>query len=377
MGTFRLPESDDPYLISGIILALEAEVGRELSDLLDQNFRAAGEIDWFESILRYRRSLAEYFGYRSPKDLRFILAESTHPESEILQFIPGVGSSWINAANSLKIKLNQFHHGHISPDLNSLLIMATLFDSVASPPVLEASKWARALISRTKSILVGTYVSQGQATTPLAAEGIRELEEKYKEVLDARAKRPPLGSPWFGDRPQRHLSLDRHTRDVYDKDGLSVKSEISQDANDVIDKWLWYFPLGGDIFVADDGAVMGYIKGDKYMIGWLGSEPGEYSTMVRGFVLPHDYTFLGDDLKDSITGASLKESSRDDSTDILAVLASKIQPGATLSISDYGDIFVPIEEGELERLATAHRGIWFPGHLPGDEPKWSLPGSQL
>jgi hypothetical protein len=368
MGTLRLPESDDPYLISGIIFALESEVGRELSEVLDKNFRSAGEIDWFESILRYRRSLAEYFGYKSPKDLRFILAESTHPESEILHFIPGVSSSWTNAANSLKVKLNQFHHGNISPDLNSLLIMATLFDSVAAPSGLETSKWARALISRTKSLLSGTYFSQVQTPSPVAPEGIKELEEKYKEVLDARAKRPPLGSPWFGDRPQRHLSLDRHTRDVYDRDGLSVKSEITQQGTEVIDKWLWYFPLGGDIFVADDGAVMGYIKGDKYMIGWLGPEPGEYSKVVRGFVLPYDYKFLGNDLREVSSDISLIDSSRDDCSELVRSLASKVQANTILSISDYGDIFIPREEGELVRLATAHRGIWFPGHLPGDSP---------
>lgn len=367
MATIILPEAQDAVTTLGIIASLEMETGIELADLLHKQFKSAGEIDWFESILEYRKSQGEYFGYKTPRDLRFLLAEATHENSETAHMIPGINQAWLNAASSLKLKLNQFHHQQLSPDLGSLLAIATLIDTVAAAPGLETTKWARALISRTKAILSGSYISMHQASTPEVPPETQDLQQKYNQVLESRAKRPPLGSPWLGDRPRRHLTLDRHTRDVYDENGISVSSEIQQQGTEVIDKWLWYFPLGGDIFVAEDGAVMGFIKGDKFMIGWIGTEPEEHSNVVRGFVLAYDYKFEGDDVRETSSNISLIESSRDDSSELISLLAGKVQPGSTLSISDFGDIFVPIEDGELERLGTAHRGIWFPGHLPGDK----------
>jgi hypothetical protein len=365
MSTIVLPETDNQVVTLGIIAALEMEAARELSEFLDNHFKSVGQPEWFEDIKYFRQSIGQTFSYKSPRDLRFLLAEATDAESQIWHLIPGVSQAWVNAAHSLKLKLNQFHHQQLSPDLNTLLGLAMLFDLVATPPGLQVSNWARALISRIKSILSGSYVPKEQG--PLVApEATAVLEEKYKEVIEARAKRPPLGSRWMGERPERHLTLDRQTRDIYDKDGISVKLEIEENATEAIDKWLWYFPLGGDIFVAEDGAVMGYIKGDKYMIGWLGPEPEDYASDVRGYVLPNDYLFTGEDIEEVGTGLKLRSVSRDDCDGLISNLKSKLPERCSVSISDYGDLFVPMEEGEPERLATAHRGIWFPGHLPGD-----------
>ena len=366
MNSPTLPETDDYVLLLGIIAALELQTAKELEKLIDVQFKASGESDWFESIRHYRQSRGEPFGYKSSTDLRFLLSEATHEDSQIWHLIPGVSNAWMNAAENLKFKLNQFHHQQLSPDLNTLLVIATLTNTVATGPELDSALWARALISRSKGILSGSYVPKAQESFPNPPEEIAEIEKKYTEVIEARAKRPPPGSLWIGERPRRHLTLDRQTRNVYDRNGISVMAELEQRATEVIDKWLWYFPLGGDIFVADDGAVMGYIKGDKYMIGWLGQEPEEYSSQVRGYVLPHEYSFSGDSITHTITGHKLQDVARDECDELVNKLVGKLQPGTAISISDYGDLFVPIEEGEPERIATAHRGIWFPGHLPGD-----------
>ena len=366
MATLTLPETDNHVLLLGIIAALELDTAKGLAGLIDEQFRSSGESDWFTSIQHYRQSRGESFGYKSPKDLRFLLSEAIHEDSQIWHLIPGVDQAWMNAAQNLRYKLNQFHHQQLSPDLNTLLVIATLINTVSTGPNLDSALWARALISRTKSLLAGNYAPKPQSPIPNPPEEIAEIEQKYAEVIEARAKRPPLGSPWTGDEPERHLTLDRNTRDVYDKNGLSVMREIVQKGTEVIDKWFWYFPLGGDIFVAEDGAVMGYIKGDKYMIGWLGPEPEEYSNQVRGYVVPHDYLFSGESVIDVATGGRVQDSARDDCGELIKQLFSKIEADTALSISDYGDLFIPVEEGEPKRLATAHIGIWFPGHLPGE-----------
>jgi hypothetical protein len=368
MDEFTLPETDDQVLLLGIIAALELETAKEFETLIQAQFQAAGETDWFGSIKQYRKSLGEPFTYKSPRDLRFILSEATHEDSQIWHLIPGLDRAWISAANSLKLKLNQFHHQQLSPDLNNLLVVSTLINTVGTGPGINSAAWARALIGRTKTILSGTHVPKVQSEIPNPTKEIIEIEEKYTKVIEARIKRPPLGTPWLGERPDRHLTLDRRTRDIYDMNGISVMNEINQVGSEVIDKWLWYFPLGGDIFVAEDGAVMGYIKGDKYMIGWLGSEPEGYSNQVRGYVLPQSYTFTGESIIESTSGEDLSEVARQDVGQLITVLSDKIKPGTVLSASDYGDLFVPVDYGDPVRLATAHRGIWFPGHLPGDAP---------
>lgn len=366
MLSLPLPETEDPVLLLGIIAALELETAQDLENLIGAQFKASGENDWFEGIKRYRLSRGESFGYKSPTDLRFLLSEATHQDSQIWHLIPGVSPSWMNAAQNLKLKLNQFHHQQLSPDLHTLLVISTLIHTVATRPGLNSARWAGALISRTKSLLEGSYTPKPQTPILNPPKQIIEIEQKYSEVIEARTKRPPLGSPWYGARPDRHLTLDRNTRDVYDKNGISVMGEITQEGTEVIDKWLWYFPLGGDIFVAEDGAVMGYIKGDKHMIGWLGPEPEVYSKQVRGYVLEHDYLYISGTVIDTKSGTKVDEAARNDCSELLNLLAEKLDPNTQLSISDYGDLFVPVGEGEPERLATAHRGTWFPGHLPGD-----------
>lgn len=98
----------------------------------------------------------------------------------------------------------------------------------------------------------------------------------------------------------------------------------------------------------------------------LGSEPEGYPNQVRGYVLPNSYTFTGESIIDSNSGEDLSEVARDDVGHLVTALEEKIMPGTALAVSDYGDVFVPLDDGDPVRLATAHRGIWFPGHLPGD-----------
>jgi hypothetical protein len=47
------------------------------------------------------------------------------------------------------------------------------------------------------------------------------------------------------------------------------------------------------------------------------------------------------------------------------ILAKRLETGTELNITDYGDLFVPVDEGEPRRVTRMHKGIWFPGQLPG------------
>lgn len=119
------------------------------------------------------------------------------------------------------------------------------------------------------------------------------------------------------------------------------------------------------MFVDADGATLAYIKGIPTMVGWFGPAPDEEKDNVRGFVLPREYEFTGTDIVDLESRSLLSRNAGEPIADHLALLAKQISPGTKLNITDYGDLFVPVEEGEPIRITRLHKGIWFPGQLPG------------
>jgi len=51
--------------------------------------------------------------------------------------------------------------------------------------------------------------------------------------------------------------------------------------------------------------------------------------------------------------------------DHIKLISKGLKSGTRLNITDYGDLFVPVIEGEPRRIARMHKGIWFSGHLLG------------
>lgn len=365
MANYLLPVDDNYVTILGIISALELSAANELSTFLDHQFKAQGKPDWFNEVKHYRQSQNEPFGYKAPNDLRFILGEATLHDSQIWHLIPNAAQIWFNSANNLRLKLNMFHHQQLAPTLSTLLQVATLFDIVGSPPGLEVASWAKALQGRTKAILDGTFKDQATAPQPAVPASANDVVKQYEEEIKKQITRPAWGARWTGDKPNRKLTLDRHTRDIYDSNGVSVKHELGNLANHVITIWLTYFPRGGEVWVAEDGATMSYIKGLPKMIGWFGAAPDDSSVQVRGFVIEHEYEVMEGDVKHVATQQLLSRVASENGADLISKIREKAEPGATLNITDYGDIFLPVLEGEPVRLAHAHKDVWFPEHLPG------------
>lgn len=366
MASFALPVDDNDITILGIMASLELAAANEFSEFLDLRFKAAGDHDWFERIRQYRRSVNSAFNYLAPKDLRFVLGEATLQDSQIWHLIPNINQMWVNAADGLRRKLNQLHHQQLKPDLNTLYQIASLFDAVTTGPGLAVSAWARAIKGRAQDILSGKF--EGPTDSPVTISKpaeLSEIEKEYEQVKREIEKRPPWGARWTGPKPDRKLTLDRRTRDIYDANGDSVKSELGQIADQVIGLWLRYFPLGGEVWVDVDGAAMAYLKGTATMVGWFGPAPDENTRVVRGFVLPKEYEFLGVDIVDLDSGKLLTQSALEPVDEQISLLGTFLAAGTKLNITDYGDLFVPVPEGEPERLARMHKGIWFQGQLPG------------
>jgi len=366
MSGFSLPVDDDEVTILGIISAVERAAAVEFCEFLNSQFDALGQKEWFEDVRHYRKSIGDPFTYKHPEDMRFIISEAVQNDSQIWHLIPNMNNAWTTAAIALKARLNNYHHGQLKPDLQSLLQIATLFDSIASSSGLGVSDWARALKTRIKKILDGTFEKPGATLTPSIAitDVPSEVVKSYDETKREIAKRPPLGSKWQGEKPQRKIALDRATKDLYE-DGLSVSSELGALKEQTITTWLRYFPRGGEVWVDSDGASMAYVKGIARMVGWFGPEPDGDEHEVRGFVVPRDYEFTGNDVRDLESGKFLTHSSVDSVDEIIQELSKQLSPNGRISITDYGDIFWTAVDGVAKKITRAHKDTWFDGHLPG------------
>lgn len=363
---FALPEDDNDITILGIMASMELTAANEFADFLNNQFKAVGNPEWFEDVKHYRKSLGLQFNYNSPNDLRFVLNEAAQPDSQIWHLIPNINQMWVSAADSLRKKLNQLHHQQLKPDLQTLFQISNLFQQVTEGPGLEVAAWARATKTRVQDILSGRFARPAILTqVPELPEEVKEIEREYETVKKEIEKRPPWGARWTGQKPPRKLSLDRRTRDIYDDNGLSVKHELGQMGSQVTEMWLRYFPLGGEVWVGEDGATMGYIKGTPTMIGWFGPAPDEDTDLIRGFVLPREYEFTGTDIIDSESRSLLSKNAGEPIAEHIAQLAKRIESGTKLNITDYGDLFVPTSDGEPKRITRMHKGIWFAGQLPG------------
>ncbi|MCF8529215.1 MAG: hypothetical protein K9G13_03675 [Aquiluna sp.] len=364
--SFVLPENDNDVTILGIMASMEISAAKEFSDFLNNHFSAAGKPDWFEDVRFYRRSLGAPFNYSSANDLRFVLNEATQQDSQIWHLIPNMNEIWVNAADNLRRKLNQLHHQQLKPDLNTLYQISSLFQQVTEDPGLEVAGWARAVSSRVKSILAGTFQQpEVPSPEPEMPAAVKEIEREYESVKKEFEKRPPWGAKWPGEKPKRKLNLDSHTQDIYDENGLSVKHELGELGDQVTSMWLRYFPRGGEVWVDEDGATMAYVKGTQTMVGWFGPAPDEDKDNVRGFVLPREYVFTGADIQDIGSKLMLSNNAEEPIKEHLALLSKKITEGTKLNITDYGDLFIPVNEGDPIRITRMHKGIWFPGQLPG------------
>jgi hypothetical protein len=298
--------------------------------------------------------------------MRFIINEAVQRDSQIWHLIPNMNNAWSTAAIALQGRLNNYHHGQLKPDLRSLLQIASLFDSIASSSGLGVSDWARALTTRIKQILSGSFEKPIEAAEqdieiPVAPV---EISKRYDNTQKEISKRPPLGSRWQGEKPQRKLVLDRATRELYE-DGISVAAQLGELGEQTVTTWLPYFPRGGEVWVDTDGASMAYVKGVSRMVGWLGPEPEPHEDEVRGFVVPRDYEFTGRDVRDLGSGRLLTQSSIESVKGILEALSTQLEPNQRLFITDYGDIFKSNADGTVKKLARAHKNIWFEGQLPG------------
>ncbi len=357
----KLISGDDVSDVAGTVFEMSRKFGQELGDLVNLNFLRQGNSDWFRELRALRMNQGKTV-YDDRLDIRFLLKESGETSSPVQSAIPGYNSAWKEDGHSLRKKLNSWNHGSLEPDLNTLEDILTLMSSLAHYSALPILSNCSEQLQRILDLRNGWRPSSTMALEPQAPE-VTTFVDKATEKKKRIFARPPVGAVWNGPIGERPIELNKALRDALEN-GVSVANEI-KGGKEKVREWLRYFPQGGEVRVASDGAVMGYIKGVPILIGYFGDEPDLNPDDIRGYYLPHDYQFTGEDVIHLQTQKSLLDSAEEDAIELIRELNSRITSGAIVNVTTYGDVVVgPDDDGEVIRLMRVHKGIWFPGHLP-------------
>lgn len=357
-----LPNNAEPVEIAGVQYQLDRIFGESLLNAINQTINSTGfQGDWFKQVNSTRQS-KNLPVWDDPSDVRFLLKEASWQHSLLRKLIPGVDDSWAAEAKTLGKLLNAWAHRSINPTPGSLLDILYPMQHLAMLSNLDIAGDFQASISRLKSILDGTFKVQPSAgiSDPEARKYAEDVAEKIEEIR----KRPPVGSLWEGKIGTRLLRLNKAMRDLTEN-GVSIRSELGEDADEKITSLLRYFPLGGEVRVATDGAIMGFKKGDPYLIGWLGEEPGKSEEQMRGFYNSRHYRYNQNEIFDVQSGEKLSIAAPESTQQLMDALNKWGLPEEShLRISVYGDLVFEPEQGEPRKITIVHKGIWFPGHLP-------------
>lgn len=363
-----IPVKGDVIELGGFYYFLNFTFGDQLYEAVDSYLKSHNDADWFPRI----RSIHEEKGlplYDDANDPRFLLKEGLFPGSSIKAAFPGLAENkefWRNQAFELREVMNNWSHGSIRPTHDLFLDYAIPLFDMAMLCSLPIAHDLQKIIQRVRDLKSGkTFNDPPAQPLPTAAQ---EYAEKIAEKVEEEMQRPPVGAPWVGDVPSRLVTLKRQTLDITES-GKSIRDEFGDPsiANQKIAVLMKYFPIGGQLRIAPDGAIMGYVKGDKVLVGWLGDEPNTNNDEARGFFVNHKYEFTGTDVTDMETGdllSAVAEGSIEALINGLNVWG--LPKGSRINASIYGDVVYTDQDTDKEhKITLVHKGIWFPGHLPG------------
>ena len=364
MNTVKLalPERNSDIAIAGSIYSIVRAFGHDLGEIVNSNLSSKAP-DWF-TVLRQARRAQNQPTYDDFHDLRFLLKEAATGDGIVELGIPHFDLAWKQASVKLRRLLNSWSHNSLEPNLDTFSTLIGGLADLAERSKMTIAADLAAALERAELLRAGKYMpAANRSPDP-------DLPETKAIVDKARAieARPPIGSEWVGSPGTRKIRISRQMMDVTEN-GVSIRNQLGSNPEHVIEEWLRYFPQpnGGEARVADDGAVMAYKRGQAYLIGWLGEKP-EAPAKLQGFALPFEYIFTGEDVRDLLTGAVLSKVAREKPNKLLVTLGESLHKDDLFNVTAYGEVFVDGDLGEQRILATVHKDIWFPGHLPEVDP---------
>ena len=363
MNLIPLLESDSEIEVAGLYFHAVRIFGKSLGTAVDAKFKSKNAPDWFE-IVKSARKKEKGSVYDDPFDPRFLIKEAVIPNSPVAMVIPGFGPEWRENAYKLRRQINKWSHFAIAPNIQNLISVFETLHAASTMSNLPIADDFRSSLERLNDLESGSWSPKSKTgVAEIIDADVKTFTEKFAEKMVSIEKRPPIGSVWTGAKGARKIVIHKALNDVTEN-GVSIKTSLLPNADEVLTRWLRYYPMGGEARVAPDGAVMGFRKGTPYLIGWLGVQQEEVSE-PQGFFLDHEFEFIGTDIRDVQTGMLLSKVSREPIDWLLDDLATGMPIESVFNVTTYGQIVFEDESGEIRIVTNTHKDIWFPGQLPG------------
>lgn len=338
---------------------------------------------WFRHYVEELRQEARVQGRKfnrvSLTDPSFFLNDFLHTEDSLFRkVIDNTGEVRVLAKKIVDTR-NTWVHFSDEPTTAQLLDAALLVRQFGEKNKMGVAGPAAQLVKRVTKIQNGQY-----PPVPRAAPAIGEKPERPEPDVAAPAaggdageppaeitlaeptfeRRPPIGGTWIGDIPRRRVRVTK-TRDVVDVEtGRSLRAEIDGDPSEKVRQWTSAWPMG-DLWVASDGAVGGYVRGVPRLLGYLGPDPED--EVARGFLLPRYYDLVDGHLIDLDSGVRLLDVIPDDAARAAAssaehAVSQVAHAGGTIRLTNFGDLIYLDDDG-LQRIAVVTPDSWFPSHF--------------
>ncbi|WP_173923338.1 hypothetical protein [Agromyces sp. Marseille-P2726] len=348
--------------------------GLELAHRADEQLIPEFGPGWFGHWVRVLKTRGKAKGRVALNDPSFFLGELVWTTDSPLRLVFPFHEHRFGLAKRILDTRNTWLHFSADPTLSQLEEAANLVRRFGEGTGLQISVPAARLIKRITRIRTGQHVPPAYGRAPIAPmaqadpDVAAELSPRDVPNDDAEAaielapvagSRPPIGGRWIGEVPQRKLRVTK-TRDVIDlATGRTVRDEVEGDLREKVRQWTSPSPLG-DLSVAEDGAVVGFVAGVARLLGYTGVDPENEE--ARGFLLPHFYDFVGGHLVDLDSGIRLADAAADSAPAVDSALEGIAHEGGTIRLTTFGDLIYLDDQG-LRRVATVTPSGWFPGHF--------------
>lgn len=367
----ELPERNTYGEVMKAYFSLMRGFGLEIAHRSDKLLIPVHGARWFDDYVEWRNQQDPVHVKRrqSPGDPSFVLREFlSAPETVYRDVIPNTGDVRVLSKKIIAIR-NTWLHFSDEPSVVQLREAADLVRGFGLKAGFKVEAPATRMIKRIDRIRTGQYggATEGAQNPTPATPGASDAgDEPPAEItLDesTQPSRPPIGGRWVGAVPDRRMRVTK-TRDLVDlATGASLRGEIAGDAAEKVRRWTSARPMG-DLWVASDGAVGGYVEGQERLLGYLGEDPA--SETARGFLAKRFYELRDGHVVDVDTDVRLVDTVGDEGRasvrEIEAAVAKVAEPGGTIRVTNYGDVLYIDEQG-LTRVAEATPATWFPGHL--------------
>ncbi|PPH41941.1 hypothetical protein C5C86_05905 [Rathayibacter sp. AY1E4] len=341
-----LPERDTYGEMMKSFLTLMRAFGMELAAICESSLTPKLGNWWFQKLMQQRLDEKRIRGQQQdPRDAVIVLNEIAREFVSPIHAALPPSASTIRSAKTIVAKRNELLHFSAEASIEDIGEVAHLIQGFARHYNMKTDGAIVPLLTRLHKLKRGQYVPT-QVTPPNPAIPSHQAQppvELTSDVDIVDIPRPKIGGIWPGEVPAGQFKVTKTGDLVSVKTGNSLRDRIQGDAAWKLRAWLAPNPKG-ELWIASDGAVGGYVAAVPRLLGYLGQEPpGE---IARGFLFPQYFEAVGPQVRDIGTG-------------VFHQLPPKVTvvDGELLRLTTYGDL-IRIDDDGVNRVAIVETNKW-------------------